>query len=137
MLVADEASPAGNALLRIVVPVPTRGCRLCGMTAAVREVPAVAWSFDAALSFVLGARVAHLEGLSVATLADLWRERGPALEGLDLAALIWWLARDRRVCVHPLEREIVRCVAPERLVPGYHVPCATGDAPCPQLPSSS
>ena len=40
----------------------------------------------------------------LAPLAESWRTEAASLAGLDLLALLWWLARDPPVAVRPLER---------------------------------
>lgn len=124
-LVADEAADARRILLCTLGLGSADPCAaLFRLTAAARVSPAVAWSLDAALAVTLDGRGEGLRSASVAALADSWRERGGAIRGAQLAALVWRLARDPRPCVRPLEREIVRGLEPEDLVSDAPFQCA-------------
>ncbi len=117
-LLAEEAVAARSFLLRTAGLDCTLPCAvLLPMTAAVRNVPAFGGRFDASLAMVLGSCVGAFDHRSVSSLAEYWSERAESLRGLELAALVWWLARDPRFCVRPLERKVVRSIDSGRLLP--------------------
>lgn len=116
-LLADEAADSRDFLLRASGLGHATACdALFRMTAAVRGVPAFGGTFDASLARVLGGRAAAFERRCVASLAEHWSQRAGSLRGPDLAAFVWWLARDPEVGVRPLEREVVRSLEPVHLL---------------------
>jgi hypothetical protein len=118
MLFADEARPMRNALAGVSGECPddTWG-RLLWLVAAAREHPPTAWTLDSMLSVLVGERAAHLDGTSVENLIAIWRTRGREMQGLDLVAFVWQIARDDRIAVRPLERKLVRETLPTAVIP--------------------
>jgi len=75
----------------------------------------VARRFDGLLAVVLAERSVAFDALCTSDLADFWWARRGTLEGVDLAALIWRVARDESVAVRALERKLLREIDPSRL----------------------
>ncbi|MDJ0853141.1 MAG: hypothetical protein QNK04_32635 [Myxococcota bacterium] len=114
---ADEARSGRCALLRLAGVERLPFCAaLPRVVVAARRQPRMAWTLDGILAGVVGDRAEALGRASVADLAWSWRRDGASLEGLDLLARVWWLARDPRVAVRPLERRIAAEVDPSRLL---------------------
>ncbi len=117
VLVSDEARAGRRALLRLAGADGAPACTaLPTLLVATRRQPRVAWTLDGILAGFVGDRVDRLEHRSVAALAESWRTEAASLAGLDLLALLWWLARDPRVAVRPLERKIAADIDPSRLL---------------------
>ncbi|MEM7409620.1 MAG: hypothetical protein AAF430_05195 [Myxococcota bacterium] len=109
--VAEEAHCAWPALL-----LPS-GLRCpASLAIAARADLAVGSTVDGILAALVGSRARGLETRGVAALAGVWSRHGRDLQGLDLVALLWRIARDPAVAMRPLERRIAREVDPEDLL---------------------
>lgn len=131
-LFAEEAAAARCALLRLTGREPSTCGTLLRAVAAARSHPSTAWTLDGSLAALLGGHARPFEALSVAALAELWWQRGASLAGPALAALVWWLARDERVVVRPLERRIVAGLDAARLLSPAQLAVASEDRARPE-----
>jgi hypothetical protein len=71
---------------------------------------------DGLLAATLGDTARPYANASAAKVARFWRQRGHALEGPALGAILWQVARRHESGFRALEGEIVRACPPERLL---------------------
>jgi len=116
-LLADETAPGREPLLAAAGAEHERPCvALLRVLAALQASDSLRGTLDGVLAAGLGRRARPYRGLCAASLAALWRQRRDLLEGPDLAALLWWVARSNQPALRPLEREIAACSSSARLV---------------------
>jgi len=116
-LTAEEAAPARPVLLAHAGATGAPPCQaLVEVLAALRGGAAVAGVFDGILAATLGREAERFANQSAPELARRWRERGDSLDGRELAALLWQVARRQEPAFREIENEIARACSPPRLL---------------------
>lgn len=89
---------------------------LLQVLAASRTSDCVSGVLDAVLAAGLARSAAEHRTGSPCALAECWSRRGAALDGADLAALLWCVARRNGPAWRALETKITRSASLERLL---------------------
>jgi hypothetical protein len=114
---AAETAAGRPTLLAHAGATAARPCqRVFAVTAACCTDRAMAGVLDGLLAATLGDTARPYANASAAKVARFWRERGHALEGPALGAILWQVARRHESGFRALEGEIVRACPPERLL---------------------
>lgn len=116
-LVAEEAAPARATLLAHAGAAGARPCEaLLSVLRALRHGPVVPAVLDGLLAATLGREAARFARRSAPELAACWRERRDGLDGRELAALLWQVARRDGGAFRALEEEIACAITPLHLL---------------------
>jgi len=116
-LLAEETGPGRETLLAAAHAEDAPPClALIRVLAGLQVSDSLRGALDAILAVGLGPRARPYRALPAASLAALWHRRRPHLEGADLAALLWWVARSPQPALRPLERAIAAGCDPSRLL---------------------
>jgi len=116
-LLAEETAPGRETLLAAAHAEDAPPClALLRVLAGLQVSDALRGALDGLLAAGLGPRARPYRALPAASLASLWQQRRAHLEGPDLAALLWWVARSPQPALRPLERAIAGGCEPRRLL---------------------
>jgi len=116
-LTAEETSPARRALLAHAGAADAGPCRaLAALLSALRRRDDVGHLLDGLLAVAVGRDAQPYVGRSAEELLRCWAERGEGLEGRELTAFVWQVARGRDARLRALEAEIARACPPARLL---------------------
>lgn len=113
---AHEAAPVRPFLTELAVrhACPRDGVGL--LPVAAKQDARVAGTLDGLFAAIVASRTEPYREETPAQLAERWLAHGLSLEGLDLVAMIWWIARDVGVALRPIERKIARTTHPARML---------------------